>query len=246
MFKILIIGESCLDVFQYGKCERLSPELPVPVFVPVSKTESPGMAGNVKNNLVALGAEAHLHTNFNWQSISKTRFIEAKNNYMFIRIDEKDNEYGRSNLKSIDFSLYDAVIISDYNKGFLTEAEIKYIATCHTLTFLDTKKSIGNWCKNISFIKINNLEFQKAKGNLSKDIIKKLIITLGPDGALHNGNIYPVQRVETRDVAGAGDAFISALCVKYVETKKIEEAIKYANMCATQVVQHRGVTTVSI
>ena len=29
---ILVIGESCLDVFHYGECERLCPEAPVPVF----------------------------------------------------------------------------------------------------------------------------------------------------------------------------------------------------------------------
>lgn len=242
--KVLVIGESCLDVFQYGKCERLSPELPVPVFVPTTRTENPGMAGNVKNNLIALGADVHVHTNANWQSITKTRLVEHKNNHMFIRIDEHDGEYGRSDLKTIDFNLYDAVIISDYNKGFLTEAEIKFIAISHPLTFLDTKKPVGNWCKNISYIKINNSEFQKAKGNLTKDVINRLIITLGPDGAQHCGKIYPVPKVETRDVAGAGDTFISALCVKMIDTKKIEEAIKFANTCATRVVQKRGVTTV--
>ena len=30
--KILIIGESCLDVYQYGDSRRLCPEAPVPVF----------------------------------------------------------------------------------------------------------------------------------------------------------------------------------------------------------------------
>ena len=34
MYKILVVGESCLDVFTYGDVERLSPEAPVPVFKP--------------------------------------------------------------------------------------------------------------------------------------------------------------------------------------------------------------------
>ncbi len=242
--KILIVGESCLDIFQYGKAERLSPESPVPVFNPTTKIENPGMASNVKNNVLILGAEVHLHTNPNWQQITKKRLIEYKNNHMFLRVDEHDGEYGRSDLKTIDFTQYDAVIISDYNKGFLTEAEIKYIAAVHPLTFLDTKKPIGNWCKNISFIKINNGEFQKAKSNISKEIMEKIIITLGPDGALHKGEIFPVAKVEIRDLAGAGDTFISALTVKYVETLDIKQAIKFANICATQVVQKRGVTTI--
>ena len=30
--KILVIGEACIDRYHVGSCERLSPELPVPVF----------------------------------------------------------------------------------------------------------------------------------------------------------------------------------------------------------------------
>lgn len=29
--KVLVIGDGCLDIFRYGKCERLSPEAPVPI-----------------------------------------------------------------------------------------------------------------------------------------------------------------------------------------------------------------------
>ena len=44
---------------------------------------------------------------------------------------------------------------------------------------------------------------------------------------------------------GAGDTFLAALCVNFLKTKKIEEAIDYANKCATIVVQKKGVTTVN-
>ena len=33
--RILIIGESCIDRFIYGKVNRLSPEAPVPVVNPI-------------------------------------------------------------------------------------------------------------------------------------------------------------------------------------------------------------------
>jgi len=32
--KIIVIGESCKDIFVYGDCDRLSPEAPVPVMIP--------------------------------------------------------------------------------------------------------------------------------------------------------------------------------------------------------------------
>ena len=59
-FNILLIGDICVDVYQYGTIDRLSPEAPVPVFVPVHKEERNGMAGNVYANLVALGCTVNL------------------------------------------------------------------------------------------------------------------------------------------------------------------------------------------
>ena len=41
---ILVIGDSCIDKFIYGKCNRLCPEAPVPVFLPSEFTTNPGMA----------------------------------------------------------------------------------------------------------------------------------------------------------------------------------------------------------
>ena len=31
--KILVIGDSCIDIFKYGKVTRIAPEAPVPVIV---------------------------------------------------------------------------------------------------------------------------------------------------------------------------------------------------------------------
>ena len=50
-FRILLIGDDCQDVYQYGIIDRLSPEAPVPVFIPGKKETKPGMAGNVAKNL---------------------------------------------------------------------------------------------------------------------------------------------------------------------------------------------------
>jgi len=245
--KILVIGESCRDIFNYGKCERLCPDAPVPVFKPTHTEENEGMAMNVKNNLEAMGIEVDLHTNDNWRELTKTRFVEFKTNHMFLRIDEGEGYYGQSHVQTIalNYRFYDAVIISDYNKGFLTEKDIQFIATQgHPLTFLDTKKSIGSWCKDVKFININNDEFKRAKRNLRREVADKIIVTLGPDGALHKGKIFPVPKVEIKDSSGAGDTFIAALAVKYVQTGDIDQAIRAANLAATKVVQKKGVTTV--
>lgn len=242
--KILVIGESCRDIFHYGICERLCPDAPVPVFKPTHTIENKGMAMNVKANLEALGAEVGFYTNDNYKDLTKTRYVDSKTNHMFIRIDIGEEEYGKANVKILRYDDYDAVVISDYNKGFLTEKDIQYIANRHPITFLDTKKPIGDWCENISFIKINNHEFKKAEKNLSQKIKDKLIITTGPEGAIHKGKKFPVPQVEIKDSSGAGDTFIAALTVKFLQTRDIEWSIRTANAAATKVVQKKGVTTV--
>ena len=146
---VLVIGESCLDVFMYGDCKRLCPEAPVPIFNPLHKVENSGMAHNVYNNLKSLQVDCYLHTNDNYKSITKTRLIDEKTNHMFMRLDRNDELYEKCSLEKIQFSQYDAIIISDYNKGFLSEEDINFIGKNHEHVFLDTKKILGNWCKSV-------------------------------------------------------------------------------------------------
>jgi sugar/nucleoside kinase (ribokinase family) len=163
---------------------------------------------------------------------------------MFMRLDENDNSYGKCNVKKINFDLYKAIVVSDYNKGYLSEEDITYIGKCHDSVFLDTKKILGGWSKSVTYIKININEHERTKHMLDEEISQKLIITMGSAGASHHGVIYPVPEVDIKDLSGAGDTFMAALVKKYINNKNIENAIKYANQCATRVVQQKGVATV--
>lgn len=241
---ILVIGESCKDIFVYGKTPRLCPEAPAPVFNPIKTIENGGMANNVYKNILALGVKANLFTNENWQVITKTRYIDYNMNHMFIRVDENDDKFPNADVQKINFSDYSGIIISDYNKGFLTTEQIEYICNNHENVFLDTKKILGRWCSEAKFIKINKNEFEKTKDTIDKTLEKKLIVTMSRDGCSHRGIMYPVPEVEIKDSSGAGDTFISALTVKFLQTKNISEAITFANECATKVVQKRGTSTI--
>jgi len=53
---ILVIGDLMIDHYLWGSCERISPEAPVQVVNVKKESSSLGGAGNVVNNLVALGA----------------------------------------------------------------------------------------------------------------------------------------------------------------------------------------------
>jgi len=118
--KILLIGDSCIDKFVYGKCERLSPEGPVPIFSKSKIVENSGMAGNVKENLIALGAEVDFITNE--ELITKTRYVENSRNHLLLRVDEEGTI--KSFNQEVDFDCYDAIVIVDYNKGFLTQENL--------------------------------------------------------------------------------------------------------------------------
>lgn len=245
--KILVFGESCKDVFHYGDCSRLCPDAPVPVFRLINTVETWGMAKNVERNLVSLGAKVDLITNQNKDTITKTRYMDNRTNHMFLRVDENDNSYGNLSLKQleeIDFKHYDAVVVSDYNKGFMSEEILKAISQMHCTTFIDTKRLLSDWAEEFSFIKLNHKEYENNRENFTDTLKKKVILTKGQYGSEFQNNIYSVPTVEVKDTSGAGDTFVSGLCYEYVRTKDIVDAIKFANQCATKVVQKRGVSVV--
>ena len=86
--KFLVIGDSCTDKFIYGKCERICPEAPVPVFTPTGATSNGGMAKNVQANVIALGFDCDIETNKS--KIEKKRFVDRKTNQLLLRVDSDD------------------------------------------------------------------------------------------------------------------------------------------------------------
>ncbi len=244
MSRVLVIGDSCIDEYVYCTSSRFCPDAPVPVLNTVEKIKSLGMAGNVSDNLKSLGEEVSFLTNK--QTVTKTRYVDKRTNHMFIRVDvgeELIDALNKEKLRSIEWKKYDAVIISDYDKGFLTKETIKYISKQHDVTFLDTKKPLGRWADLIKFIKINNVELEQSLGylNVNENLYKdKIITTLGSRGAHYKGEDYEVEEVDVRDTSGAGDSFLAGLVYNYLNTGNIIAGILYANRCATQVVQKKG------
>jgi D-beta-D-heptose 7-phosphate kinase/D-beta-D-heptose 1-phosphate adenosyltransferase len=248
--KILIIGDSCEDKFIYGDVVRLAPEGPVPIFNPDFAKSNGGMALNVKANINAIGATSTLITQT--EHIIKTRFIDERTNTLLLRVDE-ESKVSRihTNIKNsvtnniFNNTTYDAIIISDYCKGFLTESDIFDISSRNRNVFLDTKKILGVWCSECDFIKINHTEYDRTRHTIDNlKIDNKLIITHSDKGCEYQSKMFPVEKVNIKDVSGAGDTFISGLVCEFIRTQDIEMAIKFAQDCATKVVQKKGVCTI--
>lgn len=249
--KILVVGEICDDVFIYGSASRLCPDVPAPVFKANKEVRSEGMAGNTARNLKAIGYKVDCITQ--QRPITKTRYIDEKLNYTFLRVDKGEDDidsFCDVIITKSEISQYDAVVISDYGKGFLSESDISRFCSNNTKVFLDTKKCIGTWCKDVAYIKINNPEFEAIKTKIDcSGWVGKLIVTLGDRGCMmmkeKGFSYYPAERVPVFDLSGAGDSFFAALVAKELESNNIDEAIEYANKKASEIVQQRGVSVIS-
>lgn len=230
-FKLLLIGDNCVDEYVYGICTRLNPEAPVPVMDYTRTETKPGMAANVYENLKVFNADITFITNK--EHIVKTRFVDDKYNHQILRVDRHEP---LSPLETTTFDKsFDAIVISDYNKGFISKEQLfEIVEKAHCPVFIDTKKRIIPDKENC-FIKINEAEY-KALDNPPKNTIA----TLGDKGAMYNGKLYPTEKVTVFDVVGAGDTFLAALAYFYLLLGSIEKAIPFANKASSIVVQHTG------
>jgi len=240
--KILVIGDSCRDVHIYCSSIRMCPDKPVPILKIIDQNDNPGMAKNVYRNIKSIVESCDLLTNKNWHNITKTRYVHKSTNHMFFRVDSTE-EIKRININSINYN-YDHIVISDYDKGFLTEEDIVTISSNHDSVFLDTKKILGSWANKVKFIKINSHEYERSKNFMTEELNNKIIKTCGEYGCYYLNEPFPVEQQEVIDVSGAGDSFFAGLIVEYAKNKDIRASIEFANKCASKVVSQKGVSVI--
>jgi D-beta-D-heptose 7-phosphate kinase/D-beta-D-heptose 1-phosphate adenosyltransferase len=155
-YTILLIGDSCIDEYKIGTVDRLSPEAPVPIIKITEEYVLPGMAGNVKKNIEKLGiTECDFITNDG--IIKKTRYIDKKSGQHILRVDSEAEIPPWSGRLWCRIDEFDAIIFSDYNKGFLTYENIEDIIKQTDIPiFIDTKKqNLDRFCGENVFVKIN-------------------------------------------------------------------------------------------
>ncbi len=292
--KILVIGDIMLDKTTKGNVTRVSPEAPVPVVDIVSETFSPGGAGNVAANIAILSAKASLagiigkdyggvillntltKNGLNTEAIiqesetiTKERVISGTQ--QILRIDtepgiEHNNEASAS-LKKLALRLIqhqNAVIISDYSKGTLTEELASAIiqeANKHKIPVIsDPKPEHARWYKGSTVICLNKTEANKVAGIKTSDweslcntlhhtLSSNIFITAGSeDSTIYDGTMHEISVPKSHfvDKSGAGDTSTAALALAIASGASLEEAGHIANHAASIVVSKAGVSTVSI
>lgn len=238
-FKILLVGDDCVDVYQFGTVDRISPEAPVPVFECTHEERKPGMAGNVLKNLQMLGCEVlYLHS----EKSTKTRLIDSRSKQQIVRIDSDSKCTPLEDTLAFNLSFlhampekFDAIVISDYNKGTVTyeliaELQKRFVGPI----FVDTKKTDLARLEGC-IVKINQLEYSRITSRCTD-----LIVTQGDKGAVWNDIHFTARRVEVADVCGAGDTFLAALTYKYLLEDNMAPAINFAIRASAVTVQHIG------
>jgi bifunctional ADP-heptose synthase (sugar kinase/adenylyltransferase) len=203
------------------------------VFTFSHEERKPGMAGNVARNLEALGCDVdYLHG----ETSTKTRLIDIRSKQQIVRVDNDIQSQPLEFVTAIP-DVYDAVVVSDYDKGTVSYELIEGLIALSIPIFIDTKKTDLERLQG-AWVKINELEYSKIKTECSG-----LIVTLGSKGAIvpHHDLSFPAPRVEVSDVCGAGDTFLAALVSEYLAQQDIAPAIEYAIKAASVTVQHLGV-----
>ena len=241
--KVLVIGDVITDRYIYGTSERLSPEAPIPIVKQTQVVERLGGAGNLYQNLVSLGVNCQLIGRTSTPCIKTRVFCDG--HYM-ARIDDDHRADGDQILESIkekDFSEYDYIVLSDYNKGVLDKAKeiIKHVSSFGCKVIVDPKRHYseyeGAWLLKPNLKEYFDFEFNTVVG-------LNTIVTSSSDevSAYIDGKIYRIfpEQVEVSDVTGAGDCFLAAFVYGLTKGYDHRKCLEMATRAATESVKHLG------
>lgn len=198
----------------------------------------------------------------------KTRVIA--HNQQVVRFDREDKKYVdgkilKGILGHINSVLlqYDAVIISDYQKGMISQGLIRDIVKKakpkEMFISVDPKVGHFDFYKGVSLITPNVMEassgskieirddktlLKAGKSLLKKLSCKAVLITRGEQGMslFEKKKVTHIPTVARKvyDVTGAGDTVISAFTLAYASGARMEEAAMIANHAAGIVVAEVG------
>jgi D-glycero-beta-D-manno-heptose-7-phosphate kinase len=149
--RVLVLGDAMLDQYWHGTVDRISPEAPVPVLRVERQENRPGGAANVALNVRTLGARATLlaacgddepgrllqelltsqdvditlEHDPSAQTTVKLRTIGRAQQLLRLDFESQPGSHTLARLRE-HFAMavlsHDAVVLSDYGKGCLTEA----------------------------------------------------------------------------------------------------------------------------
>ena len=240
--KVLVIGDIIIDKYIYGTSTRLSPEAPVPVVSQERIVETIGGAGLVYENLKSLGVNVDL---FNYQGHNSVKTRVICDGHYITRIDDDkdaDSSAVLEQIKQSDFSSYDIVVLSDYDKGVLDNSKqiIKHINKFNCKIIVDPKRYAhdyeGAWLVKPNYNEFTNFKFDEWKGNIITTDAGHNVIAKIEDQEYD----MPVETVEVSDVTGAGDCFIAGFVYALTKEYDYKKCLELAIRGSSESVKHLG------
>lgn len=229
--RILVLGDLAIDRYHWGRCRDFNPEAPVPILDLMDSEDRPGMAGNVVSNLWSFGCT--IDSIYGNQPSLKNRYMDQRTHRCLLRVDQ--DGANRPVTVPKDISMYDAVIISDYNKGSISLDTVKTVldrAQCRV--FMDTKMRDLARLEGVT-LKINRREWNSRISDHSD-----VVITLGEDGVRYQDLEFRPDPIEVHDVCGAGDTYLAALVAAWVRWQDMTLAVGFALRASSIAVSHMG------
>ena len=240
--KVLVIGDIILDKYIYGTSTRISPEAPVPVVTHKEEKTTMGGAALVYDNLKSLGVDVEMYDTLEDHSV-KTRII--CDGHYITRIDEDkdaDSNAVLQRIKQADFSAYDIVVLSDYDKGTLDNAKkiIKHINKFNCKVIVDPKRYAhdyeGAWLVKPNNSEYTKFEFDEWQGNIiTTDAGHSVSATIDD-----KEYTVPVNNLEVADVTGSGDCFMAAFVYSLTKNYTHKKCLEIAVKGSTESVKHAG------
>ena len=205
-------------------------------------------------------------------TICKTRVMAG--NQQICRVDREESHQNYApNLDALSELLAekaqnaDAVIVSDYAKGFVNDellsllrSEAKFLAVDpkprRCLNYESPDLMTPNKVESLQLAGLERGDFDEFPADAIAAAIHdshrphRVAVTLGADGMLLIENGKVIQRIPTAarevfDVSGAGDTVIAAMTLALAAKSTFEEASAFANLAAGVVVAKVGTATAS-
>lgn len=199
---ILVIGDLMIDHYLWGKCERISPEAPVQVLNVENESSVLGGAGNVINNLCALGSKVDVISVIGDDGIGQELKlllddIEIKSDNLIIEENRKTSKKTRLIASQQQVLRYDNESVEDVNSNSILkilEVVTKNITKYDGIILSDYGKGVLTADLTQNIIKIandNNIKvFVDPKGKDYSKYKNAYLLTPNKKEAIEATNIH--------------------------------------------------------
>lgn len=293
--RFLVLGDIMLDQYTFVRSTRMAEEASIPVWDEVGQEFRLGGAANVANNLKAIGGDdvevwlagisrndatidlasaARLNTTLcmSGKTMVKHRYVDVSSMSLVHRSDslrefpKDDVEYFEMMLQGRKLPDFDALVVSDYDKGSITSCVMSCLSKLERRwSVVDSKRLDLSLFNGFDLLKVNHDEYSvqvSMTGHLYErfeSLFGTVVVTKGSSGAdlsiydkkrsssgkhvVHTEH-FPTEPSSPVDVTGCGDTHTAAMAFVLAKTGDARAAVRFANQCASKVVQKFGTSTI--